>query len=428
METWASLQKNYLPVEYQSIWSYINKHVEDHNALPSFEAVQLSGRDESLRNKFLALEKVEDLDIPASTLLEYLKNEYAQIEIMNHFEKFLTESIAIESAKDNIEYLQDIVLDLEEKIDLKDPQEDMRRMSLFSPIEDLERQAPLGLNDDFDRIQTFGPKQYIAFGGKRGQGKSFTCANLAVNTYESGASVIYFTIEMSSREIMQRCCSISTGVPANAIENRNLSLDEWRRVAEWWSERYEDGEKVFQNYLQNRNFDDFHSTLTKNPLRERQIDIVHSSSLSLSNIRMELDKKVSRLQPKMVIVDYVNQVKRSNNFNPRMGQYDWTEQIEVSKALKEYAQDYNVLMVTAYQIDATGEARFAKGVLDSLDAAYTIDNHNKENNIISFNCVKNRSSNEVSFTSGMDWSSLKIGPHSGQIPSEDDLGEEQSIA
>ena len=51
---------------------------------------------------------------------------------------------------------------------------------------------------------------------------------------------------------------------------------------------------------------------------------------------------------KVVIVDYLNQVKRSN-VPGRNGQYDWTEQIEVSKALKQYAQDYNVLIFSPYQ-------------------------------------------------------------------------------
>ena len=44
----------------------------------------------------------------------------------------------------------------------------------------------------------------------------------------------------------------------------------------------------------------------------------------------------------VVIVDYINQVKRSS-LPSRGGQYDWTEQIEVSKALKSMAQEYEVL-------------------------------------------------------------------------------------
>jgi hypothetical protein len=110
--------------------------------------------------------------------------------------------------------------------------------------------------------------------------------------------------------------------------------------------------------------------------------------------------------------------------NGRMGQYDWTEQIEISKALKTYAQDYGVLMVSPYQIDATGEARFAKGILDAADAAFTIDAHNKEDNIVTFDCVKMRNADEVSFTSKMDWASLRIGPETGHLKDKDEAEEE----
>jgi replicative DNA helicase len=424
METWANSQKHYFPTEYSSIWSYLNKYVEQHSVLPSFEDLRLAVRDATLRDRFIALEKIDEIDIEPNILLEYLKNEYTQVEIMNQLEKYLSDSIAMESAQENIESLQNIVLSVEEKVDLKDTSTNMRKMELFDPIEELEKNVPLGLNHDFDRIQTFGPSDLVLIGGKRGAGKSIACANIASSTYEAGHSVMYFTIEMSSRATMQRICSISTGVPAAAIRNRNLSIGEWEQVARWWSQRFEDGERALSRYLSHRDFDTYHNELTAKPLREKQIDVVYAPSLTLANIRTELDKKVARLQPRVVIVDYINQVKRSMVSNGRMGQYDWTEQIEVSKALKTYAQDYGFIMVSPYQIDATGEARFAKGILDAADAAFTLDAHNKEDNVISFECAKMRNSDEVSFTSTMDWASLRIGPETGYVKDDDEASEE----
>jgi len=428
VETWSNCQKNYFPTEYETVWACVDDYVQDHSRLPTFNDLKISLRDSPLRNKFMALEKVEDLDIDGATLLEYLKNEYTQLEIMDGLEKFLTNTIATESAAENLEYLQEMVLNIEEKVDLKPIENNMQKMSLFEPQTSLDNYVALGINQDFDRVQTFGPKQYIAFGGQKGKGKSLLCSNLAVNTYEAGNSVLYFTIEMEGREIMQRCCSIATGVPQEALRKRNLSIKEWESVAHWWAKRYEDGERLFDNYLKTRDFDKFHNVLSRQPLRETQLDIIYSPSLSLSNIRSELDKKITRLKPKMVIVDYINQVKRSANFNPRMGQYDWTEQIEVSKALKTYAQDYNILMVTAYQIDTSGETRFAKGILDSMDAAYVLDDHQKEHDIMSFNCVKMRNAEERSFTSKIDWANLKLGPETGQVPSENEAEEDYEIS
>jgi replicative DNA helicase len=435
LDTWADLHKHYLPREYQSIWSFIDKHVEEFRELPSFDAVQLSVRDNKLRERLLALQNVESVDIDNHTLLEYLKNEFTQLEIMTELEDYLENSIAMESAKENIESLQNIILKVEDKVDLKGTAESMQRMELFYSKEYLDNVVPLGLNVDYDEVEKFGPEDYVLIGGKRGQGKSIVCANIASTTYQSGSSVMYFTIEMSARETMQRICAISTGVNAKAIENNTLGPKEQLDVAQWWASRFEEGEKLYNDWVKSsprgfgglRDFSLLHNELSKNPLRPKQVDIVYESGLTLANIRKELDKKVPTLQPKVVIVDYVNQVKRGFN-NSRMGQYDWTEQIEVSKALKAFAQDYGILVISPYQIDATGEARFAKGILDSPDAAFTLEASKGDNPYMKLNCTKMRSGDDdTSFASEMDWSSLKIGPNSIIIPEDGDDPEEDDI-
>ena len=109
--------------------------------------------------------------------------------------------------------------------------------------------------------------------------------------------------------------------------------------------------------------------MTRNPLREDipQVDIYYDPSLTLAKIISVVRQKQAQL-PNLgiVIVDYLNQVKRSLASGR---QYEWTEQIEVSKTLKSMAQQYETMVFSPYQTDATGEARFAKGILDAADAA-----------------------------------------------------------
>ena len=119
----------------------------------------------------------------------------------------------------------------------------------------------------------------------------------------------------------------------------------------------------------------------------------------------------------VIIVDYINQVKRSS-MPSRGGQYDWTEQIEVSKALKSMAQEYETPVFSPYQTDASGEARFAKGILDAADAAYSLETWAQEDNCITINCVKMRAAAMRSFSSTMDWETLKIGPETALTPKE----------
>ena len=82
------------------------------------------------------------------------------------------------------------------------------------------------------------------------------------------------------------------------------------------------------------------------------------------------------------------------------------------------AQEYEVPVFSPYQTDNTGEARFAKGILDAADAAFTIETWAPEDECITFNCTKMRSAKMEGFTSVMDWETLKIGPQSTMNPKD----------
>ena len=175
---------------------------------------------------------------------------------------------------------------------------------------------------------------------------------------------------------------------------------------------------MVKQYETHRDFDEFHRKLTKNPLHEdRQLDVIYDPALTLSKIQSELDKRVSRSDIGIVIVDYLNQVRR-HNAPGRNSQYDWQEQIEISKKLKSYAQEYETLVFAPYQTDSSGEARFAKGILDAADAAYSLETWEPGDNCMTFNCTKMRNNEVKGFSSEVNWKSLKIGPASALTPAE----------
>ena len=418
-DTWSNLRENYLPSEYQTLYRVMSTHVKNFTQLPTFEDLKLSIRDRKLQEKVFAVEAV-DVDVDAWILLEYLKNEYAQIEILDELDSFIEKTVAISAAEENVEALQQIVLDIGERVDLKPPEEDMSVINLFESEDEIKKYLPLGLNQDYDQKLKFSPRDLVLVGGRRGAGKTFTCVNIASNVYDQGRSSIYFTIEMDSRSILQRMCSVGTGVPVSRLLTRNLAESEWNQVAAWWAGRFEGGDSLLPEYYKSRDFDDLHSKLTKLKLtRDRQLDVIYDPALSLSRIRTELESRVSQTNVGVIIVDYLNQVRR-HNAPSKTGQYDWTEQIEVSKTLKSIAQEYEVPVFSPYQTDNTGEARFAKGILDAADAAFTIETWEQDDNCITFNCTKMRSARMEGFTSTMDWDTLKIGPESTLNPKEKD--------
>ena len=425
-ETWTSVRKDYLPNEYHTIFDVVDKHCERFHSLPTFEDLKFEVRDTATVEKLFAIESIE-VEADAFMLLQYLKNEYTQKEILDSLETYIDNSVAFEDAEESVAHLHQIVLDVEKKVDLQEPQESMQRITLFEDDTEIGKYLPLGLNADYDHEIQFSPRDLVLIGGRRGAGKSLTCANIAHSVFESGKSAMYFTIEMDSRSILQRICSIATGVPFSRLRTKNLSVTEWQLVAGWWANRFQQGQDRLMEYNEHRDFEKFHHNLTTNCelLPTQQVDVIYDPALTLAKIKAEMDKKVKSLNVAVVLVDYINQVKRSA-VPSRMGQYDWTEQIEVSKALKSMAQEYECTVVTPYQTDASGEARFAKGILDAADAAYALETYDQEDAAITFNCTKMRSAAMRSFTSTVDWETMKIGPDSAMTPSEREQSEHKT--
>jgi|TARA_Y100000033_G_scaffold741_1_gene698 replicative DNA helicase len=424
LDTWSQLKEIYLPGEYRGIFDVLDKHVDQYQSLPTFEELTYEVRNTNLKEKLTAIESIE-VEVDADLLLDYLKNEYAQIEILDELDKYVDKTVTMATAEENIEQLQEIVLKVSDKVDIVPPAESMQMITLFEDDEQRSKYLPLGLNTDYDASVKFSPTDLVLVGGRRGSGKSLTSCNLAVNVYEAGRTALYFTIEMDSRAILQRMCSIATRVPFTNIRDKSMSTEEWNLVAGWWAGRFENGHDHLREFELHRDFDEFHRKLTKNPLsEERQLDVIYDPSLTLSKIQSELDKRVSRADVGIVIVDYLNQVRR-HNAPSRNGQYDWTEQIEISKKLKTYAQEYETMVFAPYQTDSTGEARFAKGILDAADAAYSLETWTPEDRCMTFNCTKMRNNEVKGFSSEVDWKSLKIGPATALTPTEKEKMKEQ---
>lgn len=413
IDTWSNVREHYLPGEFRSLFGFIEKHIDAYKELPSFDDLKLSIRDRVVQEKLYSIESIE-VDSDANSLLEYLKNEYAQILILDELDKYVDISIAMSSAQENIESLHDIIMLVEDKVDLEDPSESMQSIELFDSVEDIANYIPLGLNQDFDLENKFKPTDLVLVGGPKGTGKSVVCSNIADSVYQTGKSAIYFTIEMQSREILQRQCAISTGVNLTRLQLRDLNQQEWIKVVTWWANRFEDGKDVLDVYHKNNDFDEFHKTLIKRPLSDHSIDIVHDSKLTLSKIKNTLDVKLAKGDYGAIVIDYINQITTKH----KNGQYDWTAQIEIAKELKSMAQDYGVLVFSAYQTDDSGMARFSKGILDAPDAVYSLNAFTHEDGCMSFNCEKARGRPPSSFTSEMDWSCIKIGPRSALSPLE----------
>jgi replicative DNA helicase len=118
----------------------------------------------------------------------------------------------------------------------------------------------------------------------------------------------------------------------------------------------------------------------------------------------------------MTVVDYINIIKHDD-------QKDWKTQITIADNLKSLARKYDVTMISPYQIDASGEARFAKGILDSADRSFNFfppaeGEDRGLDSKITIHTTKIRNGKAMSFDVAMDWTCVKINPNSSALINE----------
>jgi replicative DNA helicase len=416
LDIWAKLKLVFLDSAYTSLYSAINKHYEKYSALPSFEDLELTLREGPATKTLATLRLTEVPEVSAEVALDALIDQYTQNETIKLLDKFVDKLPMYDTAeiKDS---LANIALTIEEKTHTSEKVFTMADLMMFHHAEDLENERVyLGLNNSFDAVLGGVARQeLILLGGKRGSGKSITSSNIFVNQYEAGNSSIYFSIEMTAKETMERTLSILAGVSHQSLKQHKLTDEEVLKVVKVRAGMFQDADALVMDFLRHRDRFKFEHDLVRNcSLKpDNQMIIVDDRELTLSSIDLHIGKAKAKFgdKLKLVVVDYINQIVLEGS-----DQYDWKPQIEVSKKLKNLARKYEIVMVSPYQIDASGEARFAKGILDAADIALVMEAHDKDTQAVSFETTKIRGGKEMGFTCPIDWDTLRISPQSIDKP------------
>ncbi len=416
LDIWAKLKLVFLDPAYSSLYSVIGKHYEKYNNIPSFDDLELTIREGPASKTLATLKLTEVPDVSAEIALDALIDQYTQNETVKLLDKFV-DKLPLYDSNEIKESLSTIALTIEEKTHTSEKVFTMADMMMFRHPEDVEKERVyLGLNNSFDAVLGGVARQeLVLIGGKRGSGKSITSSNIFVNQYESGNSSIYFSIEMTAYETMERNLAILAGVNLQSLKQNKLTDEEVLKVVKARAGMFQDADETVLEFMRHRDRYKFEELLVRNfqLKQDNQMIIVDDRDLTLSSIDLHIGKAKAKFgdKLKLVVVDYINQIVLEGN-----DQYDWKPQIEVSKKLKNLARKYEIVMVSPYQIDKDGEARFAKGILDAADIALTMEAHDKETNAISFETTKIRGGKEMAFTCPIDWDSLRISPQSVDKP------------
>jgi replicative DNA helicase len=404
LESWPKLKPYFFNTEYSRIYVAITKYYNKYNVLPSFEQLKLTLRDENLLQKIKALEFLpvpEDIDNDIA--VEALSDQYTQEETLELLTSFV-EKIPTYDSIEIKNQLSEIVLAIEEKTYTS---ENIFLMNDIFVIDEAEihNKVPLGFNNTFDADSGgIALTELYMIGGYRGTGKTVVSCNATTNQYLQGNVGLIFSIEMRGREIFDRNLSILSGVKNNHIRKMICNREELENIAKVRTDMFLDGEEVFQDYLAHRDYSKFEIDLirSKKLKPDNQIIIVDNQNLTLPDIDMNIQKFKSQFGDKLkvVVVDYLNSINMPNI-------YEWQSQLTLSRKLKDFARKYDIVLVTPYQTDKSGEARFAKGILDKADVAVTISSHDE---YISWESTKTRNIKPFKYSSPVDWENFQISP------------------
>lgn len=429
LDAFSELRPDYFSKGSKTLFSAVASFYTKYGSIPTTQQLlTFQSRNEAITNSILSLEHLNVETLELEMVLEELKNQFTHLETMRILEGFVGRSITMDR-EEMVEALSEIPLEVERKLQETFKVGTVANTDFFTSKEaHTSSQILSGISDSWDyEAGGYFIEDLILVGGKRGSGKSLVCANMTKSQHEQGFVSLYFTIEMTKQETLGRIICMLAGVSANRYRKHELTPEEEEKAAKVIANFFEDGQEVFDKYFTgagSRDVLEFQREIQKKKEKEEgRIIIVDDRNLTLATIDAKINtyKKIYGDRLKLVSVDYLNQVKVDAISDADM--YDWKSQIFVSKSLKEVARKYGICMVSPYQIDASGEARMSKGILDAADIAQII--HRDDSEVMTFENVKARGVKDGSMHSvTLDSTSLRIDPKEVATPTATEAEEE----
>jgi replicative DNA helicase len=424
-DLYSKLLNQYFTGINSVLYDKIKSFYKANTRLPSTDEILTlrkdAGLQEYIENQICA-EDNHNEQIADEFLVAQLQDYYIRDETIHFMDKFIDQMDNMEKVE-VVDKFQNHLLHLNQAIPHDDELYDVAELEFF-PSEDDFKIYPSGLSNEFDSVNGgFATQELVMLGGRRGSGKSIISLNLALNRFLQGNTVAFFTIEMRYKEVYDRVLSIISGVPFLDIFRNQLTDSQKIQMAKAKFENfYKPSDKITEMINElgyTKDFKNFEKRvkIERPALKDNRLFMIDDESLTLNRIDHYCNMFSSKYPNyNMAVVDYVNIIKHDD-------QKDWKTQITIADNLKSLSRKYDLTMISPYQIDASGEARFAKGILDAADRSFNFfpppeDADRELESKISIHTTKMRNGKHMSFDVLMDWSCVKINPNSSELISE----------
>ena len=288
--------------------NYLLDLVNDPFALASWQHhAEILRRDTTLRQLIATSAQISALafDAPEDTK-----------EVVDQAERMLL-SVTQRGVRSNYSTLQDVMSDLYNDLSVQ-----AENPSDIGGVETGYR----GLDE---RLLGLRAGQMVVFGARPGVGKTSFCLNLAVNAAEAGATVAFFSLEMSKVEIAQRLLAARSMIKLTDIRSANIRPNQWPQILE-----------------------------ATEDLCELDILIDDTPGTTVTEIRAKARRMLHGKERAIVIIDYLQLLSapatagRNDNRATIVG--------EMSRGIKIMAKDLEVPVVALSQLNREVEGRTGK--------------------------------------------------------------------
>lgn len=424
-DLYSRLQAAYFTGANSSVYDKINSFYKANTRIPTGEELVATRKEELLQdyleNQILADENNNAL-IQDEFLVAQLQDYYIREETINFLDKFVDSLDNLEKVE-IIDAFQNHLLELNKAIPENDELYDVAALEFF-PSDDDFKLYPSGLSNEFDSVNGgFATQELVLLGGRRGSGKSIISLNMALNRFLEGNTTAVFSIEMRYKEVYDRILSMVSSVPFLDIFRNKLTESQKIQMAKAkFATFYKPSnivDKLIFELETTRDFNNFEKRvkIEKPEMTDHRLFIIDDESLTLNRIDHYCNTFAAKYPNfNMGVVDYVNIIKHDDQKN-------WQTQIIIADALKTLARKHDITMLSPYQIDATGEARFAKGILDSADRSFNFfpppeDEERSLEAKITIHTTKIRNGRHMSFDVHMNWECVRIDPNMSAVINE----------
>lgn len=424
-ELYGKLLGQYFTGTNKIVYNKIQAYYKANTLLPSVEELIVLRKDQGLQeyidNQILAEENTNN-NIDNEFLVSQLQDYYVRDKTLEFLDKLVDEIENYEKVE-ILDSFQNHLLDLNHAIPTDDELFDVGDMYFF-PSDDDFKIYPSGLSTEHDAINGgFALQELILLGGRRGSGKSIISLNLALNRFLQGDTVSFMSVEMRYKEVYDRVLSIISEVPFLDIFRNRLTPEQRIQIAAArFKHFYKPAsilDKLLDGLIATNDFIGFEKKvkIEKPALTENRLFLIDDESITLNRIDHHCNM-FSQKYPRytMNVVDYLNIIKHDDQKN-------WQTQMTIADQLKTLARKHDITMLSPYQIDASGEARFAKGILDSADRSFNFfpppeaEDRSLENKI-AIHTTKIRNGRHMSFDINMNWECVKIDPNTTHLINE----------